>query len=356
MIIEPTFLTHWKTTLLKQRLQDDKAPLYVIALWGYCQTSRKAVLDIPHVAVASVCGYSGEAEKLISALVECRFLDRKGDTLSVHEWNEYNGKLVSNWENGRRGGRPKATGETQTQPTTNPRETQNETGLTQREPKSGLANPSETHGEPVDNPRETQGGFGEPTPNRLDKIRLDKSKNNSPLPPLNGGNDDSDDSSNDSNEEPEPSKHPVSWTPETGWTETEAHITRWQEAYPACDVSRQMSAMGAWLTANPKRAHKANWERFIVNWLTKQQDRGGDVRSSALPKPAGQEKPLSTWEIKERLQACQTELNDMLYPGGCAYAVELTGVKLERANMLKATVKELKRGLTNMPGIASVNA
>jgi hypothetical protein len=354
MIIEPTFLTHWKTTLLKQRLQDDKAPLYVIALWSYCQTSRKAVLDIPHIAIASVCGYAGESETLVNALVECRFLDRDGERLTVHEWNDYNGKLVSNWENGRRGGRPKGQKENRDEPDGNPQETQNENGLTHEEPNTDLANPSETHGEPTDNPRDTQNGFGEPTPNRLDKTRLDKSKNNSPLPPLNGGH--VGETVSSSNGKPEHDRQRTAWTAETGWTGTEADLPHWTEAYPACDVSRQLAAMDAWLRANPKRAHKANWDRFIVNWLTKQQDRGGDVRSNTLPKPAGSEKPLSTWEIKERLQACQSELNDLLFPGGCAYAVELTGAKLERANKLKATIRELKSGLTNMPHLAATNA
>lgn len=149
MIIEPTFLTHWKTTLLKQLLNDDKAALYVIALWSYCQTSRKPTLDIPHAAIASICGYANSAEALIEALVECRFLDKDGDTLTVHQWSEYNGKLVANWENGMKGGRPKA-------------------GTTQRKPTV--------------NPTETQDGFGKPTFNRLDKTGEEETGGE--IPPL----------------------------------------------------------------------------------------------------------------------------------------------------------------------------
>jgi hypothetical protein len=35
-----------------------------------------------------------------------------------------------------------------------------------------------------------------------------------------------------------------------------------------------------WLKANPTRAHKSNWRRFIVSWLTRSQDRGGTNRSA----------------------------------------------------------------------------
>lgn len=58
---------------------------------------------------------------------------------------------------------------------------------------------------------------------------------------------------------------------------TEAHRKKWQKAYPALDLDRQLAAMGAWLIANPKKAPKSNWARFIVGWLSRSQDRGGDV-------------------------------------------------------------------------------
>jgi hypothetical protein len=35
-----------------------------------------------------------------------------------------------------------------------------------------------------------------------------------------------------------------------------------------------------WLKANPTRAHKSNWRRFVVSWLTRSQDRGGTNRSA----------------------------------------------------------------------------
>lgn len=73
----------------------------------------------------------------------------------------------------------------------------------------------------------------------------------------------------------------ILWTPEKKWEGiTEEDRTTWAVAFPACDLDRQLAAMTAWLKANPKKAHKSKWDRFIVNWLTRSQDRGGDAKSA----------------------------------------------------------------------------
>ncbi len=46
----------------------------------------------------------------------------------------------------------------------------------------------------------------------------------------------------------------------------------WESAYPDCDVvDILIKKMPVWLDANPRKAHKKNWKRFIVNWLSSQQ-------------------------------------------------------------------------------------
>lgn len=71
------------------------------------------------------------------------------------------------------------------------------------------------------------------------------------------------------------------WTGER-WEGISPEIrAEWQAAFPACDIDRQLAAMKAWLVANASRAHKSNWPRFIVNWLKREQDRGGDERGSS---------------------------------------------------------------------------
>ena len=55
---------------------------------------------------------------------------------------------------------------------------------------------------------------------------------------------------------------------------TEKDNTIWRKAYPACDIEAELNKMAAWLSANPTRK-KSNYKKFITNWLSRQQDRGG---------------------------------------------------------------------------------
>lgn len=58
----------------------------------------------------------------------------------------------------------------------------------------------------------------------------------------------------------------------------DARMALWAAAYPAVDIPRQLAVMAAWLIENPTQ-RKSNYGRFITNWLTRQQDRGGDRRN-----------------------------------------------------------------------------
>jgi hypothetical protein len=51
----------------------------------------------------------------------------------------------------------------------------------------------------------------------------------------------------------------------------------WKEIYPACDIEQELKKMAGWLIGNPKKK-KSNYIRFINNWLTKTQDRGGTMK------------------------------------------------------------------------------
>ena len=49
----------------------------------------------------------------------------------------------------------------------------------------------------------------------------------------------------------------------------------WAGLYPAVDVIQQLRAMRGWLNANPsRRKTKSGIKRFIVNWLSKEQNKG----------------------------------------------------------------------------------
>jgi len=70
---------------------------------------------------------------------------------------------------------------------------------------------------------------------------------------------------------------PLEWSELVGWVGvTEADRASWRSAYPAVDIDRQLAAMHEWLRANPDKARKKRWRRFVTGWLARQQERGGD--------------------------------------------------------------------------------
>lgn len=64
---------------------------------------------------------------------------------------------------------------------------------------------------------------------------------------------------------------------------TEADVAEWIEAFPAVDVRQKLRAIRQWLIANPqKRKTSRGMKRFVVAWLSREQDRGG-VRGGQGP-------------------------------------------------------------------------
>ncbi|MGC4013403.1 MAG: hypothetical protein QM755_02635 [Luteolibacter sp.] len=151
MIVEPDFLSHWKTVMLIQELDDPAAPLYLIALWAHCQQRRTARFDsLPPGALRAICRYSGDAARLRAALERCGFIDAdaEGDGFEVHGWAEANAKLLANWTNGPKGGRPrKNPPETHAEPTPAPTEERVPIGRTDREEKNRIEEKREERAE-----------------------------------------------------------------------------------------------------------------------------------------------------------------------------------------------------------------
>jgi hypothetical protein len=72
----------------------------------------------------------------------------------------------------------------------------------------------------------------------------------------------------------------IGWNSSDGFTGISEHVlTRWSEAYPACDLKSQIARASEWLMANPAK-RKRNPGRFLVNWLSKAQEKGGDIPSN----------------------------------------------------------------------------
>lgn len=67
-------------------------------------------------------------------------------------------------------------------------------------------------------------------------------------------------------------------------------IASWRQAFPAIDVTLQVARAEAWLNANPAN-RKSNYERFLLNWLTRAQD-GAPRVDSPPSRPAAGRRPV----------------------------------------------------------------
>jgi hypothetical protein len=76
-------------------------------------------------------------------------------------------------------------------------------------------------------------------------------------------------------------KPALSWSADAGWEGiTDADRTEWAAAFPGAVLAQELAKATAWLKANPQRAGRRNWRRFIVGWLQRCQDRGGTNRET----------------------------------------------------------------------------
>jgi hypothetical protein len=76
-----------------------------------------------------------------------------------------------------------------------------------------------------------------------------------------------------------PAKSAVDWAADAGWTGiTGADRAEWATAFPGAVLDQELAKATAWLKANPRRAGRRNWRRFIVGWLQRCQDKGGTHR------------------------------------------------------------------------------
>ena len=73
---------------------------------------------------------------------------------------------------------------------------------------------------------------------------------------------------------PLPQNSKISFDYETGkfTNVTDIHVEKWRDAYPAVDVLIELRQMEIWADANRKN-RKSDWQRFIINWLKRSQDK-----------------------------------------------------------------------------------
>lgn len=88
----------------------------------------------------------------------------------------------------------------------------------------------------------------------------------------------------------------VVWAPQTGWDGITPDDRReWRSAFPAVDLEAELAAAGLWLKANPHKAKRTNWRKFLVGWLRNAQDRGG-TRKLSGPGHGNGPAPVKGWD------------------------------------------------------------
>lgn len=100
----------------------------------------------------------------------------------------------------------------------------------------------------------------------------------------------------------------VIFSPEAFEVSTEV-LKAFNRAFPAVDVATEIRRAHAWIIANPKN-RKSNYHRYLVNWLSKAQDRAPRVvtnveplkiRPAVLTEPDGPITPMPA-EIREKMR------------------------------------------------------
>ena len=86
------------------------------------------------------------------------------------------------------------------------------------------------------------------------------------------------------------------WDPVECWVGiTDADRTAWATAYPAASLTAELAKASEWLRANPTKAKRSNWRKFLTGWLTRCQDGGGTDRGNGR-RPADDRPPPKAWK------------------------------------------------------------
>jgi hypothetical protein len=84
-------------------------------------------------------------------------------------------------------------------------------------------------------------------------------------------------------------------------------MQRWIETYPAVFIAGEIKKAAEWLRSNPTK-RKSNYRRFLTNWFSRTQERGGTTGyhppvARPAPKPAATPEPLSESERQENIKS-----------------------------------------------------
>lgn len=217
------------------------------ALWlaTYANAPDGDIGRLSNDDIASAIEYAGDADQLVAALLDARWLDPHPTfRLIVHDWS----KECANFHKGnyRKYGKRFA----DEPPCDAPRETPRE------DPKEA---PSEI-------PSDTPSNLTKPhptTPNQTQPHQKtfcgETAKPSSPPP---------------TPEEPAVLEFPCDGAP-SAWRLTGSQVAEWGKLFPSLDLLAECRAALAWVMASPTRRKTARgMPSFLVNWFTRSQNRG----------------------------------------------------------------------------------
>lgn len=88
-------------------------------------------------------------------------------------------------------------------------------------------------------------------------------------------------------------------------------ISIWQQAYPAVDIKQELQKMKSWLESNPSRKKtKRGINRFINNWLSREQDEGGIYKNHDKNSGCGQKESTEAALARHRISVKPPECPD----------------------------------------------
>ena len=90
-------------------------------------------------------------------------------------------------------------------------------------------------------------------------------------------------------------------------------IARWKKAYPAVDVLQDLRIAEQWLDVNRSK-RKKNVRRFLTNWLSRTQERGGTRSTGQSEAP---DKPPTMYELQKKLEAKRLRFNAIMDKDEC---------------------------------------
>lgn len=265
--------------------------LHCLWWWALDYAPDGDLSDYDAADIADAAQWSGDADAFVGALLRCGpgdnagFLERIGDRLVLHDWDEYGNEYKEKHaaaERKRRSRARKLQSESESlcgsSDDSAPSRTRPVTGATPAHdipvPAMGLARDShvtvtqdidktetrQTSTPPIISPPPQEGGIALSKPAVSSGPTGSRPPNQPGTPPLLQLNAQDDE---------------IAFLGRF-FAVGKRQVEAWSDAFPAVDVLAEIRRAHAWVEADPRR-RKVRWKRFLVGWLGRAQDRASVV-------------------------------------------------------------------------------